>query len=103
MAWRRPLEPPHVEPPAWYRTFDPAAWDVPDGHEQGMIDGCGGYRCWPDSPDSRWRNWPQWLHEQHARRRWAEAQGGYRREHPLLAAQEFDGILQRRADRGSPR
>ena len=94
MAWRRHLEPPRIEPPAWYRDFDPAMWDEPDGHEQSMIDGCSGSRCWPDSPLTvRWPDWPQFLHDQHARRRWGEAQHRYRQAHPAFASQEFDDLI----------
>lgn len=42
MAWRRPVTPPRVEAPAWYRNYDPAGWDEPDGQELGMIGGCTG-------------------------------------------------------------
>ena len=85
MAWRRPAPGP-AGPPAWYRLYDPAAWDEPDAHEVAML-----------------ANWPPRiagmlpsLHAQHARRRWHEAQDAYRRQHPRLATQEFAGILARR-------
>ena len=80
MAWRRPVEPARIEPPTWYRVYDPAAWDVPDGHEQAMIDGNLGYE------------WRVELHEIHAQRRWQEAKYRYRQEHPALATQEFDDL-----------
>jgi hypothetical protein len=42
-------------------------WDEPDGHEQSMMAGCSGARCWPDSPMTvRWPDWPQFLHDGHA-------------------------------------
>ena len=93
MAWRKPTEPPRVEPPLWYRVYDAAAWDEPDGHEQAMIGGCDGYSCWPDAPESAWPGWPAWLHAEHARRRWQEAKYAYRRAHPALASQEFDDLV----------
>ena len=96
-SWLR-REPPRIEPPAWYRDFDPAMWDEPDGHEQSMIDGCSGFRCWPDSPLSRWPDWPQFLHDQHAERRWREAQHRYRQAHPALASQEFDDLIEGRGE-----
>ena len=94
MAWRKPSEPAHIEPPGWYRTFDPAAWDEPDGQEQAMIDGW--FRGHP---------WPAELHAVHAERRWGEAKYAYRREHPALATQEFNEIVSgelaaRRRERG---
>jgi hypothetical protein len=92
MARWRPQDPPRIEAPEWYRNYHPEAWDVPDGHEQAMMDGCAGYRCWPGSPGSAWPDWPQWLHEQHARRRWQEAKHRYRQAHPALATQEFDDL-----------
>ncbi len=64
-----------------------------------MIDGCTSSRCWPGAPDSAWPNWPQWLHDHHARRRWEEAKGAYRREHRELAEQEFGDLLAARAAR----
>ena len=88
-----------LEPPAWYRCFVLADWDEPDGHETAMREGCSSGRCWPGSPDSRWRGWPQWLHEQHARRRWGEARFGYLQQHPAFAAQEFEAIQARHAER----
>jgi hypothetical protein len=93
VAWRKPVDPPHIEAPEWYRNFHPESWDEPDGQEQAMMDGCSGYRCWPDSPDSAWPGWPQWLHEAHAERRWHQAQYRYRQEHPALAEQEFLAIV----------
>jgi hypothetical protein len=92
-------EPAWLEPPGWYRCFVLANWDTPDVHELAMIDGCTAYRCWPGSPDSRWRNWPQFLHEQHARRRWAQAQGDYRQARPAFAEQEFEAVMSRHAVR----
>ena len=97
MAWRKPVVPPRVEPPLWYRVYDPAMWDVPDAQEQAMIDGCRGY----------FDVWPVELHDHHARRRWAEAKYAYRQEHPALAAQEFEDLVNgerdaRRRERDSP-
>jgi hypothetical protein len=84
VAWRkRDLEPPRIEPPLWYRVYDPAAWDEPDGHEQRMMDGSGAAAAM----------WPAELHEIHARRRWQEAKYRYRREHSALATQEFDDLV----------
>ena len=81
MARHRHQEPAHIEPPSWYRTFDPAAWDEPDGHELAMQAGHLGMP-WPDD-----------LHRMHAERRWAQAKHQYRREHPALAEQEFKAIV----------
>jgi len=91
-TWRR-QEPERIEPPLWYRVYDPAAWDEPDAHERAMMDGCDGYACWPGAPESAWPGWPAWLHEEHSRRRWQEAKHAYRREHPALASQEFDDLV----------
>lgn len=85
-------EPPRVEAPAWYRTFDPAAWDEPDAQEEAMISGS---RC-------TLAEWPAQLREIHARRRWAAAQHAYRQEHPDLAEQELAEIVTRaRRERGA--
>jgi hypothetical protein len=95
--WRA-SEPARIEPPEWYRNYHPEAWDVPDGQEQRMIDGCThGPSPWPDAPE--WPGapgWPQFLHEIHSRRRWQEARHRYRCEHPALAEQEFEDLLSRR-------
>jgi hypothetical protein len=105
MASWRPRQPPRVEAPEWYRNYHPGSWDEPDGHEQAMIDGCSGSRCWPGAPlTARWPDWPQFLHDQHARRRWQEAKHAYRRQNPALASQEFDDLVNgewaaRRAER----
>src|SRR5690349_16757076 len=93
MARWRPQEPARIEPPLWYRAFDPAAWDEPDSHERAMMDGCRGFQCWPGAPPSRWPGWPQHLHEEHARRRWQQAKHAYRRGHPALAEQEFADLV----------
>ena len=77
-----------IEPPSWYRVFDPAAWDVPDEHEQTMMDG---WRCIGE--------WPARLHGWHAERRWHQAKYEYRREHPALAEQEFIELTTRRYGR----
>jgi hypothetical protein len=98
-AWRH-RETARIEPPLWYRVYDAAAWDQPDREEQAMIDGCAGYRAWPDSEESRWGpDWPQRLHEHHARRRWAQAQHAYRQRHPALAEQEFADLQTSYRDR----
>jgi hypothetical protein len=89
--WRRAV-PARVEAPAWYRTFDLAAWDEMDGTEERMCAGSTG-RAWPDAEPSRWPGWPQWLHEVHAERRWREAQHEYRRKHQELADQEFEDLV----------
>ena len=93
MAKWRPFDPPRIEAPGWYRTFDAEAWDEPDGHERAMMDGCAGYRCWPDAAPSAWPDWPEWLHREHARRRWQEAKHAYRQAHPAFATQEFDDLI----------
>jgi hypothetical protein len=79
-SWRH-REPAWIEPPLWYRVFDPAQWDEPDRHELAMTGGC---------PRD---NVPVELHEVHARRRWGEAKHRYRQEHPLLAEQEFNDLV----------
>lgn len=94
MAWRKPVEPAHIEAPEWYRNYHPEAWDEPDGQEQSMMDGCRGFGVW--SPE---------LHEINARRRWQEARYHYRQEHPALAEQEFEELVSgerraRQAERG---
>ena len=82
MAWRKAAPvPPRIEPPGWYRTFDPAAWDEPDGQERAMISGNLGMP------------WPGELHRIHAERRWQEAKHAYRQDHPALAHQEFEDII----------
>lgn len=95
---RRPREVAHLEPPDWYGVFDAAAWDEPDGHERAMMDGCSG-RAWPDSPDSAWPGWPEFLHVQHARRRWNEARYAYSHANPAFAEQEYADLLARSAER----
>ena len=45
-----------IEPPSWYRTFDPAMWDEPDERELLMT---GGVVLTEGE-----------LHEYHAQRRW---------------------------------
>lgn len=82
MAWRRLVEPLRIEPPEWYRTFHPQAWDEPDGQERAMMDGSRGYGPWPDE-----------LHRVHAERRWGEAKHAYRQQHPALAAQELEDLI----------
>jgi len=81
VAWRRPREAARLEPPGWYRTYDAALWDEPDGQELAMTGGC---------PRD---DVPVELHEVHARRRWQEAKYRYRQEHPLLAEQEFNDLV----------
>jgi len=85
---RKSRAPVHVEPPSWYRMFDPAAWDEPDGQEQAMISGWGPM----NTP------WPDRLHEIHAERRWNQAKHAYRGEHPALAEQEFLAIVANERD-----
>jgi hypothetical protein len=82
-AWR-PQDAPHIEPPLWYRVFDPAAWDEPDAQERAMMGGHLGYGEWPAE-----------LREIHARRRWGHAKHQYRRDHPALSAQEFEDLVRR--------
>lgn len=79
-SWLR-REPPRIEAPGWYRTFDPAMWQEPDGQEQAMKDGNLGYP------------WPPELRAIHAERRWHEAQHRYRQAHPAFASQEFDDLI----------
>lgn len=98
MARWRPVLVRH-EAPEWYRNFHPEDWDEPDDHERGMIEGCSGHRCWPDSPGSAWPDWPEWLHQQHGRRRWEEAKHAYRQEQPGFAAQEFGELVASRRKR----
>jgi hypothetical protein len=83
VAWRKQRQPPRVEPPLWYRVYDPAAWDEPDAQEQAMIDGSRGFGTWPPE-----------LHEIHSRRRWKEAKYRYGRDHPALAEQEFADLVE---------
>jgi hypothetical protein len=83
MAWRRPREPARIEPPAWYRDFDPAMWDEPDEQERRMLAGC----------DVLGPEWVAGRHREHAHRRWGEAKHRYRQEHPALATQEFNEII----------
>jgi hypothetical protein len=71
-----------IEGPAWYRTFDPQMWDEPDAQEQAMIDGCPSMRPWPDD-----------VHRWHAERRWGQAKHAYRQEHPALAEQELEDLI----------
>lgn len=82
VAWRRPVDPPHIEAPEWYRNYHPEFWDEPDGQEQAMMNGCVGSGVWSAE-----------LHESHAHRRWQEAKYAYRQEHPALAEQEFLALL----------
>ena len=72
-----------IEAPAWYRHFDPEAWDAMDPQEQAMFDGC-----------PTWRPWPDYLHRIHAERRWGEAKHRYRQAHPAFATQEFNKIIE---------
>jgi hypothetical protein len=85
----RPAEAPRVEPPVWYRVYDPAMWNEPDAQETAMMCGCP------------LDDWPVELHDIHARRRWGEAKHRYRRERPDLATQEFEDLVseERRARR----
>lgn len=71
-----------AEPPAWYREFDPVAWDEPDETERQMISGCPSMRPWPAD-----------VHRWHAERRWGEARYRYLADHPALAEQELDELL----------
>jgi hypothetical protein len=82
VAWRKPQEPPRIEPPLWYRVFDQAAWDEPDAQEQAMINGCPHMRPWPED-----------LHRWHSERRWHQAKYRYTQEHPALAEQEFTDLI----------
>jgi hypothetical protein len=75
---------PRVEPPEWYRVYHPEQWGEPDAQEQAMMAG-----------SDRWGPWPDELRDYHARRRWEEAKYAYRREHPLLAEQEFAELFAR--------
>ena len=82
MARWRGGDPPRIEPPQWYRVYDPAAWDEPDGHEQRMMDGWFPGEAWPPE-----------LHACHSERRWQEARYCYRQQCPALAAQEFGDLV----------
>ena len=82
MARWRSREPPRVEGPAWYRTFDPEAWDTPDAQELSMISGSLGFGPWPEE-----------LHRIHAERRWGQAKHAYRQAHPALAEQELEDLI----------
>jgi hypothetical protein len=83
--WRAAV-PARVEPPEWYRNYHPEDWDAWDAQEQAMTAGWSG-------------PWPEWLHDHHSRRRWAEAKYRYRRAHPLLQEQEFQELTARRRAR----
>lgn len=83
MARWHPVRTRH-EPPGWYRSFDPAMWDEPDGQELQMLGGL------PPSGE---------LHAYHAERRWHEAQYAYRQEHPAFASQELADLFERRRKR----
>ena len=74
--------PQRIEPPLWYRVFDAAAWDEPDGQELRMMNGHLG------------REWPEELHRIHAERRWHQAKHAYCQDHPALAEQEFADIME---------
>src|SRR5690242_11145391 len=96
MASWRPRVPPRIEPPLWYRVFDPAMWDTPDEQERRVLAGCTA---------ALGEEWVAGRHRMHAERRWQEAKHRYRREHPALASQEFDDLVNgeraaRRAERG---
>ena len=78
--WR--VAPARYEAPAWYRTYDPAAWDEPDAEEIAMTAGWTG-------------PWPDYLHDHHARRRWGEAKHAYRKANPGFATQEFEDLRER--------
>ena len=84
MAWRKPVEPAHIEPPAWYRTFDAESWDEPDEQERRMLAGC---------TELFGAEWVAVRHRWHAERRWHEAQHAYRQEHPAFATQRFNEII----------
>jgi len=70
--WPRRRPPESIEPPAWYRHLDPAAWAAPDEQELLMA---GGHGLPPE-----YRRW-------HAERRWREA----RREW-CIANPEYDWL-----------
>jgi hypothetical protein len=76
--------PKRIEPPEWYRVFHAEDWDEPDAEELRMTAGL---------------EFLGYLHDHHSRRRWHEAQHAYRQAHPLLAEQEFQDIIARRAKR----
>jgi hypothetical protein len=83
VAWRRPQEPPRIEPPLWYRVYDPAAWDEPDEQERRMLAGC----------EVLGEEWMAGRHRMHAERRWQEAKHRYRQQNPALAHQEFTDLV----------
>lgn len=76
--WPRRLPPAPVEPPAWFHTFDPAAWSEPDEWELQM----GGERLPPDI--RRWYRERRW---HAARREW------------ILANPEYDWLAELRERR----
>lgn len=84
MAWRKPVEPAHMEPPEWYRNYHPEAWDEPDNQERRMLAGCTALLG---------SEWVAVRHQWHAERRWYEAQHAYRQAHPAFATQEFNEII----------
>jgi len=93
-AWRH-REPTRIEPPLWYRVYDPAQWDEPDEQERRMLAGCG---------EALGEEWVAGRHRMHAERRWGEAKHRYRQAHPQLASQEFEDLVSgelraRRAER----
>lgn len=65
--WPRRLGPAPVEPPAWVRAFDRAAWSEPDEWERQMAGG--------GALAEEFRAW-------HAHRRWVEARNEWYRQHP---------------------
>jgi hypothetical protein len=91
VARHRWAEPARIEPPTWYRAYDPAAWDVPDEQERRMLAGC----------EVLGEEWVAGRHRMHAERRWQEAKHAYRRAHPALATQEFNDLIGSHRERRS--
>jgi hypothetical protein len=74
--WPKREAPPRVEPPAWLRVFDPAAWATPDEVERDLGEGLGdAHRAW------------------HAKRRWVEARNQWFRETPGGQASQLRELL----------
>jgi hypothetical protein len=82
-SWLR-REPPRIEPPLWYRTYDPEAWDEPDEQKRRMLAGC---------TEALGPEWVACRHRMHAERRWQEAKHRYRQAYPAFATQEFDDLV----------
>jgi hypothetical protein len=74
---------PPVEPPAWVRYFDRAAWSEPDEWERQMAGE---------------RGLPEELRRWHAERRWHAARNDWYRQHPE-ADNRLEEMIERRRRR----